>query len=83
MNNFSETNREEQRQNLQIWHCENCQVVHFKTDNVLLEFTRTEFADLTQTMMEIFQEQFGNLEFYDLLNMVKRSDDILVSQFIS
>ncbi len=83
MENFIETNREEKRQNLQVWHCENCQVVHFKTDNVLLGFTKTEFADLTHTMMELYQKQFGNLEFYDLLNMVRQTDDILVSQSVS
>ena len=79
---MSESNNETM-QKLQIWCCDNCSAIHFKAGNVLLNFTRGEFSELTHAMMEIYQQEFGSLEFYDLLNSVKQRDEVLISQTIS
>lgn len=74
---------DESTQKLQVWCCDNCRAVHFKAGNVLLNFTRGEFSELTHAMMEIYQQEFGSLEFYDLLNTLKQRDNILISQTVS
>lgn len=83
MNDFSEDNHEKQRRNLQIWDCDSCQVIHFKADKVLLNFTRTEFADLTHAVVKLYRQQCGSLEFFDLLGLIKQRDDVLISQTMS
>ena len=82
MSDYKEPNTEA-TQKLQVWCCDGCRAVHFKAGNVLLNFTRGEFSELTHAMMEIYQQEFGSLEFYDLLDSVKRRDEILISQSVS
>lgn len=65
------------RENLQIWYCEQCQNVHFKTPNVMLDFTRKEFVELTDAMYEILQNNFKPLDLDEI------SDDILASEIVS
>ncbi len=79
MNKFDQPKSE----NLQVWSCENCQAVHFKAGNVLLNFTRTEFAELAHAVSDIYQQEFGSLEFYHLISSLKKEDDILTSQTVS
>lgn len=83
MNDFNKLNHEDAKQNLQVWCCDNCQAVHFKAGNVLLNFSRAEFADLTHAVMEIYQQEFGGLEFYNLINTLSRRDEVLASELIS
>lgn len=85
MSQFSEPNYKDASQKLQVWCCDNCQAVHFKAGNVMLNFTKNEFSDLTHAMMDIYQEQFGGLEFYKLVNSLthEQDDDILLSHTIS
>ena len=82
---MSELNKSNQAatEKLQVWCCDGCSAVHFKAGNVLLNFTRGEFSELTHRMMEIYRQEFGSLEFYDLLDSVKRRDDVLISQSVS
>lgn len=70
-------------QNLQVWCCDNCQAVHFKAGQVLLNFSKTEFADLTHAVMEIYQQEFGGLEFYKLTDSITRTREILTSQTVN
>lgn len=70
-------------ENLQVWCCEHCQEVHFKAGNVLLNFSRAEFSELAYAVNEIFQKEFGSLEFYHLISSLGREDDILMSQTVS
>lgn len=84
MSHFNESERDESTQKLQVWMCQGCQAVHFKTGNVMLNFTRAEFAELTQVMLDIYSTEFGGLEFYRMLNALNQPDDtILMSQTIS
>lgn len=83
MNEITESEKTHERQKLQVWCCHECSAIHFKAGNVLLNFTRSEFSELTEAMMEIYQQQFGSLEFYDPLDSVKRADDVLIVQSIS
>lgn len=69
-------------QNLQIWMCHGCQAVHFKTGNVLLNFTKQEFAELTEAVLDIYSQEFGGLNFYKLLNSLNKEDEILLSRTI-
>lgn len=89
MNHLNEPNHNEAAQKLQIWCCNHCQAVHFKAGNVLLDFSRTEFTELTHAVMEIYSQEFGALEFYRMINSVRQPDetvnhdDILLSQTIA
>jgi hypothetical protein len=71
------------RQNLQVWCCDNCQAVHFKAGQVLLNFSKTEFADLTHALMEIYRQEFGGLEFYKLTDSITREREMLTSREIN
>lgn len=83
MSNLQNENRNESSQNLQVWSCENCQSVHFKAGNVLLNFSKAEFTELTHAVLEIFQKDYGSLEFYHLISAIQTNDDILLSQSIA
>lgn len=61
---------------LQVWCCGHCEAVHFKAGNVLLNFTKEEFADLTYSVNDVFQQEFGSLEFYHLISSLEPSDDV-------
>ncbi len=65
------------RENLQLWYCEHCQNVHLKTPNVMLDFTRNEFVELTDAMYEILQNNFKPLDLDEI------SDDVLSSEIVS
>lgn len=77
MSHFHESNHSESSQKLQVWCCDHCRAVHFKAGNVLLNFSKPEFADLTHAVMEIYSQEFGALEFYRLINSVNHSDESL------
>lgn len=90
MNHLSGSNHNQSSQKLQVWHCDHCRAVHFKAGNVLLNFSQTEFTGLTRAVMEIYNQEFGALEFYRLINSVNQpeetssaDDDVLLSQMIS
>ena len=83
MSQFNESKNAEEPQKLQVWMCQGCQAVHFKTGNVMLNFTRGEFAELTQVVLDIYSTEFGGLEFYRMLNAVNQEDEVLLSQTIS
>lgn len=90
MKHFNESNHDENSQKLQVWCCDHCQAVHFKAGNVLLNFSRTEFTDLTHAVMEIYSQEFGALEFYRMINSINQTnetlnqdDDILLSHTIA
>jgi len=84
MSHFNESDSNETAQKLQVWMCRSCQAVHFKTGNVMLNFTRSEFAELTQVMLDIYSNEFGGLEFYQMINSLNQPDDtVLLSQTIS
>lgn len=63
MNQLDNFNPKGESQTLQIWSCENCDAVHFKAGNVRLNFTKAEFAELTYSVNDVFQSEFGSLEF--------------------
>lgn len=85
MSNFHNENRNLQPppQNLQVWYCENCANVHFKTQNVMLDFSKKEFVELTDAMLDIFQNHFDPLEINRIADLVAASDEVLASETIS
>jgi hypothetical protein len=83
MNQSNESNRSSETKTLQIWCCENCEAVHFKAGNVLLNFTKSEFAELTYSVNDVFQHEFGSLEFYHLISSLDAPDEVLASKTIS
>ncbi len=70
-------------QNLQVWYCDHCRSVHFKTANVMLNFSKNEFAELTRTMLEIYSSEIGASEFHNLLGSLNTEDEILLSETVS
>jgi hypothetical protein len=90
MSHLGGSNHDESSQKLQVWCCDHCRAVHFKAGNVLLNFSRTEFTELTHAVMEIYSQEFGALEFYRMINSINQpdesfnqDDDILLSQTIA
>jgi len=79
--NHSEKNAASQ--NLQVWFCEHCQNIHFKTQNVMLDFSKQEFIDLTNAMFDIFQNHFDPLEIKQIAENSTFNDGILMSETIS
>lgn len=75
-------NHETPSQNLEIWMCQGCQAVHIKTTNVMLNFTKQEFAELTHIVLDIYRQEFGGLNFYRLLSSFDKDDEVLLSQTI-
>ena len=83
MSNLHNENNHAHPQNLQVWYCENCQSVHFRTRNVMLDFSRKEFIDLTNVLLEVFQDHFDPLEINQIANSAFNSDEVLLSETIS
>lgn len=83
MDKSNEFNKNNETQTLQIWCCENCEAVHFKAGNVLLNFTKSEFAELTYSVNDVYQHEFGSLEFYHLISSLGSQDEVLSSNSIS
>ena len=79
----NESTSKDGRQTLKIWCCERCEAVHFKAGNVLLNFTKAEFAELTYSINDVFQNEFGSSEFYHLISSLKHHDEVLASDLIS
>jgi hypothetical protein len=78
-----EFDRKGEKQTLQIWRCGNCEAVHFQAGKVLLNFTKAEFAELAYSVNDVFQAEFGSLEFYHLISSLNPPDDVLASETIS
>lgn len=83
MDKMNENNQNGEAQSLQIWCCGNCEAVHFKAGNVLLNFTKNEFAELAYSVNDVYQNEFGSLEFYHLISSLKADEDVLESSTIS
>lgn len=83
MNHYNELNNNEESHNLQVWMCSDCQCVHLKTVNVMLNFSKTEFANFVRVVMEIYSQEFGGLELHRIFNLLKQEDDVLLSQTIA
>lgn len=83
MNNLEQIEENTAKQNLKVWFCEGCQAVHFKTKNVMLDFSKKEFVELTNTMLEIFKGNFKPFELNQLSGLMSLSDDIIFSETIS
>lgn len=83
MNKSDELKDENANRNLRVWCCEHCRDVHFKAGNVMLNFSQKEFAELTYAVNEIFQQEFGSLEFYHLISLLNKNEDVLSSDIIS
>lgn len=83
MNHYNELNDNDASHNLQVWMCRDCQCVHLKTVNVMLNFSKTEFADFVRVVMEIYNQEFGGLELYRIFNSLNQDDEVLLSQTIA
>lgn len=40
-------------QNVTVWHCRGCGVVHMSVGKMVLNFNRQEFADFTEAVVDI------------------------------
>lgn len=60
--------------NVQIWFCESCDCVHVRAANVLLTFTKDEFASFTEAVVDCHY----NATYFDVKpNEEYKSDDSL------
>lgn len=41
-------------ESVEIWYCRFCRQVHFRRDETLLSFTRQEFEELTNKVVDIY-----------------------------
>ena len=83
MNDLHNSHDHDHSQNLQVWFCHHCQNVHFKTANVMLNFSKAEFIDLTNAMLDIFKNDFDPLELDKLASVFALSDEVLMSETIA
>ena len=83
MNDLHNENQKTPSQNLQVWYCEHCRNVHFRTQNVMLDFSKKEFVELTNTILDIFQNHLEPLEIDRIAEMISPPDDVLMSETIS
>ena len=83
MNDLHNSHEHDNSQNLQVWFCRQCQNVHFKTANVMLNYAKTEFIDLTNAMIDIFKNDFDPIELNKLASVFALSDEVLMSETIA
>lgn len=48
----------------------------------MLNFTKTEFAKLTQAILEIYQSEISTIDLYSLFSSLSDEDEIISSQTI-
>lgn len=82
MSFFNQSQHDEPPQNLQVWMCHGCQSVHFKTGNVMLNFAKQEFAELTHAILEIYQSEINQVDLYSLFSSLSDGDEIITSRTI-
>ncbi|MEP7077069.1 MAG: hypothetical protein ABI878_14785 [Acidobacteriota bacterium] len=55
---------------VKLWHCGGCRVVHMAVKDVVLNFTREEFANLTEAVVDLNYsgwETTGDASIVDLI----------------
>lgn len=82
MSFFNQSQHESPSQNLQVWMCHGCESVHFKTGNVMLNFTKQEFAELTHAILEIYQSEINQVDLYSLFGSLSDDEEIISNQTI-
>ncbi len=83
MNELHNRHDQAHSHNLQVRYCDHCKSVHFRTANVMLNFSKTEFIDLTNAMVDIFNNDFDLIELNKLAGVMALSDEVLMSETIS
>lgn len=69
-------------EHLQVWFCQHCDGVHFRTANITLDFSRKEFLELSDAMLGILKSNFTVEDLEGILNFDYGKDDILASDTI-
>jgi hypothetical protein len=82
MSFFNQFQHASPSQNLQVWMCDGCESVHFKTGNVMLNLTKTEFAELTHAILEIYQSEISTIDLYSLFSSLSDEDEIISGEKI-
>lgn len=67
---------------LQIWFCEHCNNVHFKTSNITMDFSKEEFLELSKVMHGILRTNFSDDEQQKVLSYELENDDVLLSDTV-
>jgi len=68
---------------LQVWLCPSCTSVHFNMGSIMLNFSRSEFDQLTRAAMEIFAKENGEEKLVRLANEIGGTDDdVLLSDTV-
>lgn len=68
---------------LQVWLCPNCTSVHFNMGSSMLNFSRSEFDQLTRAAMEIFAKEHGEEKLNDIVREIGATDDdVLLSDTV-
>ena len=72
----------QQNAGMQIWYCHNCNQVHLRTTNVMLDFTKKEFLGLGDAIFGILRNDFTPEDLQGLQNFDAELDDILFAETI-
>ncbi|NJM53521.1 MAG: hypothetical protein HC846_09130 [Blastocatellia bacterium] len=81
MNNHQENSSNEKGQ-MQIWLCRDCNQVHLRATNVMLDFTRREFLNLSNAILGILRYQFSAEDLKTMPNYNHETDEILLAETI-
>ncbi len=57
INNNMKSHKTEERTDLGVWRCKDCEKFHVKAGKVLLTFTREEFSDFVNKTWDCFYGQ--------------------------
>jgi hypothetical protein len=67
---------------MQIWFCRDCDFVHLRTTNVMLDFTKKEFLGLSNAILGILRFEFSAEDLKSIPNFNPEIDDVLQSDLI-
>ena len=71
-----------QNKGMQIWFCHDCNQIHLRTTNVMLDFTRQEFLGVSEAIFGILRNEFSPEDLRNIINFDRETDAILFADTI-
>lgn len=68
---------------LQIGFCHNCNQIHLRATNVMLDFSKREFLNFSNANLGILREEFTAEELKSIPNFNANTDDILLAETVA
>jgi Zn-finger protein len=72
----------EKKSGMQIWYCQNCNQVHLRATNVMLDFSKKEFLGLSDAILGILRYEFSSEDLKSIPNYNAETEDVLFADTI-